>query len=54
MVTDTLLPLGLVEVIDLLLVWGLVWAGIAWLRATPARLALAGLGILVAFYLLAR
>jgi uncharacterized protein (TIGR00159 family) len=53
-VTDTLLPLGLVEVIDLLLVWGLVWAGIAWLRATQARLALAGLGILVVFYLLAR
>jgi uncharacterized protein (TIGR00159 family) len=41
-------------VIDLAVVWVLVWAGIAWLRATPGRLAFAGLGSFVAFYLLAR
>jgi len=52
--TETFLPIGLVELVDLVIVWLLVWAGIVWLRATPARLALAGLGILVAFYLLAR
>ena len=52
--TETFLPIRLVEVVDLVIVWVLVWAGIAWLRAAPARLALAGLGILVAFYLLAR
>jgi uncharacterized protein (TIGR00159 family) len=52
--TETFLPIRLVEVVDLAVVWVLVWAGIAWLRATPARLALAGLGIFVAFYLIAR
>ena len=44
--TETFLPIRLVEVVDLVIVWVLVWAGIAWLRAAPARLALAGLGIL--------
>ena len=44
----------LVEAVDLVIVWVLVWAGIAWLRTTSARLALAGLGILAVFYLLAR
>ena len=43
--TETFLPIRLVEVVDLVIVWVLVWAGIAWLRATPARLALAGLGL---------
>jgi uncharacterized protein (TIGR00159 family) len=52
--TETFLPVRLVEVVDLALVWVLVWLGIAWLRAMRARLALAGLGIFVAFYLLAR
>lgn len=46
-------PIRLVEVVDLAVVWVLVWAGIAWLRATSARLALAGLGIFVVFYLIA-
>ena len=52
--TEAFLPIRLVEVIDLAVVWVLVWAGIAWLRATPGRLAFAGLGSFVAFYLLAR
>jgi uncharacterized protein (TIGR00159 family) len=53
-VTETFPAIRLVEVVDLVIVWLLVWAGIAWLRATSARLALAGLGILVVFYLVAR
>jgi diadenylate cyclase len=52
--TEAFLPIRLVEVVDLAVVWVLVWAAIAWLRTMPARLAFAGLGILVAFYLLAR
>ena len=51
---QTTLPLRVLDVVDLLIVWGLVWAGIAWLRTTPARLALAGLAIFAVFYLLAR
>jgi uncharacterized protein (TIGR00159 family) len=50
----TELPLRPVEVVDLVIVWLLVWAAITWLRATPARVGLAGIGTLVAFYLLAR
>jgi uncharacterized protein (TIGR00159 family) len=52
--TEGLLSVRFAELIDLVVVWAMVWAGIAWLRAAPARLALAGLGILVAFYLVAR
>ncbi len=44
----------LVEVLDLAAVWLLVWAGIAWVRGTPARGALVGLGILLGVYLVAR
>jgi diadenylate cyclase len=51
--TEPFLPIRLVEVVDLAVVWVLVWAGIAWLRATSARLALAGLGMFVVFYLVA-
>lgn len=51
---ETLQSIRLFEVADLVVVWALVWAGIAWLRTTPARLALLGLGILVAGYLAAR
>jgi diadenylate cyclase len=51
--TETLLPIRLVEVVDLAIVWVLVWAGIAWLRTTSARLALAGLAMFVVLYLVA-
>lgn len=51
---EALLSVRFAELIDLAIVWAMIWAGIAWLRATSARLALAGLGILVAFYLIAR
>jgi diadenylate cyclase len=51
---ETLLSVRFAELIDLLVVWAMVWAGITWLRAAPARLALVGLGILVAIYLVAR
>jgi diadenylate cyclase len=51
---ETLLSIRIGELVDLAVAWIIVWAGIAWLRTTPARLALAGLGILVAAYLLAR
>ncbi len=51
---EALLSVRFAELIDLVVVWAMVWAGIAWLRATSARLALAGLGILVTFYLIAR
>jgi uncharacterized protein (TIGR00159 family) len=51
---EALLSVRFAELVDLAVVWAMVWAGIVWLRATPARLALAGLGILVAIYLLAR
>jgi diadenylate cyclase len=53
-VIEGFLPIRLVEVADLTIVWLMVWAGIAWLRATPARLGFAGLGSFVVFYLLAR
>jgi uncharacterized protein (TIGR00159 family) len=53
-VTEALLSARWAELVDLAVVWLMLWAGIAWLRATPARLALAGLGILVAIYLVAR
>jgi diadenylate cyclase len=53
-VTEALLSVRWAELVDLAVVWLMLWAGIAWLRATPARLALAGLGILVAIYLVAR
>jgi diadenylate cyclase len=51
---ESALPFRVLDIVDLLIVWGLVWAGIAWLRTTPARLALAGLAIFAVFYLLAR
>jgi len=53
-VIETLESIRLVEIVDLAVVWALVWAGIAWVRATPARPALIGLGILVAGYLAVR
>jgi uncharacterized protein (TIGR00159 family) len=53
-VTEALLSVRWAELVDLAVVWLMVWAGIAWLRTTPARLALVGLGILVAIYLVAR
>jgi uncharacterized protein (TIGR00159 family) len=53
-VTEALLSVRWAELVDLAVVWVMVWAGIAWLRAAPARLAMAGLGILVAIYLVAR
>jgi uncharacterized protein (TIGR00159 family) len=52
-VTDTLLSVRLAELVDLAVAWIMVWSGIAWLRTTRARLALAGLGILAAVYALA-
>lgn len=52
--SEALLSVRFAELVDLLIVWAMVWAGIAWLRGTSARLALAGLGILVAFFLVAR
>jgi diadenylate cyclase len=51
---EALLSVRLAELVDLVVVWAMVWAGIAWLRTTSARLALAGLGILVAIYLVAQ
>ena len=51
---ETLQSFRLGELVDLAVAWVIVWAGIAWLRTTRARLALAGLGILVAVYMLAR
>ncbi|MDH3214213.1 MAG: DNA integrity scanning protein DisA nucleotide-binding domain protein, partial [Myxococcales bacterium] len=51
--TETLLSIRVAELVDLAVVWIMVWAVIAWLRTAPARLALAGLGILVAVYLVA-
>ncbi len=52
--TEALLSIRWAELVDLAVVWLMVWAGIAWLRATPARLALGGIGILAAVYLVAR
>jgi uncharacterized protein (TIGR00159 family) len=52
--SEALLSVRFGELVDLLVVWAMVWAGIVWLRTAPARLALAGLGILVASYLFAR
>ncbi len=52
--SEALLTVRFAELLDLVVVWAMVWTGIAWLRAIQARLALAGLGILMAFYLLAR
>ncbi len=43
-----------IEIVDLVVVWILVWAGIAWLRTTQARRAMIGLGFLVIGYLVAR
>ncbi len=51
---ESLLSVRLVEIMDLLVVWVLVWAGVSWMRATSARVGLAGLGVLVALYLIAR
>jgi uncharacterized protein (TIGR00159 family) len=48
------LSLRAVDVVDFALVWVLVWAGIAWLRTSPARLALAGLAILGVVFLIGR
>ena len=52
--TEALLSIRWAELVDLAVVWLMVWAGIAWLRATPARLALGGIGILAAVYLVAQ
>ena len=52
--TEALLSIRWAELVDLAVVWLMVWAGIAWLRTTPARLALGGIGILAAVYLIAR
>lgn len=49
-----LLPIGVTSILDVLLVWLLIWAGIVWLRASPARVALTGLAFLGVVYLLAR
>lgn len=51
---ETLQSVRLGELADLAVAWIIVWAGIAWLRTTRARLALAGLGILVVVYMVAR
>jgi diadenylate cyclase len=51
--TEALLSIRWAELVDLAVVWLMVWAGIAWLRTTPARLALGGIGILAAVYLIA-
>ncbi len=48
------LPFGLADVLDLLVVWGLIWLAISWLHGSRARLALIGLGALLATYLVAR
>jgi diadenylate cyclase len=42
------------DVADILLVALVAWAGIAWLRTTRARLAVVGIGILLAFYAASR
>jgi uncharacterized protein (TIGR00159 family) len=52
--TETLLSVRFGELADLAVTWALVWAAISWLRTTRARLALAGLAILAAIYVLAR
>jgi len=51
---DALLSIRFGELADLAVTWLFVWAGITWLRTTRARLVLAGLGILLAIYMLAR
>jgi uncharacterized protein (TIGR00159 family) len=43
-----------VDLVDVVVVTALLWAGITWLRRTRARLAVAGLAIVVGVYLLAR
>jgi diadenylate cyclase len=50
---DTVRSLRFVDLADLVVVAVLFWIGIAWLRATRARLALVGLVILGSVYLLA-
>lgn len=47
--TEGLLAIGFAQLIDLVVAWAMVWAGVVWLRATPDRLAFAGHGTLVAF-----
>ncbi len=48
---EFLVSIRWIEIVDVLLVWALAWAGISWLRATPARVGLAGLAILFVSYL---
>ncbi|MDJ0865718.1 MAG: diadenylate cyclase [Myxococcota bacterium] len=48
------LPFVLTDLADLTLVWLLVWAGVAWLRRTPARVALVGLAVVAAVFLVAK
>ncbi len=52
--SDAVLSVRFAELVDLAVVWAMVWAGLVWLRATSARLAIAGLAILVVFFLVAR
>lgn len=52
--TIPFLEISLRDVLDAVIVSLFLWAGIVWLRRTRARLALLGLGILGAVYLLAR
>jgi len=51
---EALRSLRFADIADLLVVTALFWIGIAWLRATRARLALVGVAILAAIYLVAR
>jgi uncharacterized protein (TIGR00159 family) len=44
----------LTDLIDVLIVAVLLWAGLSWVRRARARIALAGVGIAAALYLLAR
>jgi uncharacterized protein (TIGR00159 family) len=42
------------ELVDVVLIWALVWFGLVWLRTNPARPALVGLAILGVVFLIAR
>ena len=47
-------PIAPIQILDVTVLWLALWAGIGWLRTTPARLALPAIAILAAVYFLAR
>jgi uncharacterized protein (TIGR00159 family) len=46
-------PIGPAQILDVSVLWLALWAGIAWLRTTPARLALPAVALLAFVYIVA-